>query len=93
MTSIGSTAGPIVCSDEDAAMLFQAVLFTVIAYLVACYAYGVYLLWKLYVGRKFHENLGQAEGLAPLDAADAAPSKAPPAPAQPSYEEAPAKAA
>ncbi|MEM7625179.1 MAG: hypothetical protein AAF333_06080 [Planctomycetota bacterium] len=42
-------------------MLFQAVLFTVIAYLVACYAYGLFLLWKLYTGRKFRDDGGQGE--------------------------------
>lgn len=44
-------------------MLFQAVLFTVIAYLVACYAYGMYLLWKLYTGRKFQAQNVEGEPL------------------------------
>jgi hypothetical protein len=33
-------------------MLFKAVLFAVMLYLVACYAYGIYLLWKLWTGRR-----------------------------------------
>lgn len=33
-------------------MLFQATLVAVIVYLAACYAYGLYLLWKLYTGRR-----------------------------------------
>ena len=37
-------------------MLFKAVLFAVMLYLVACYAYGVYLLWKLWAGRKLQSQ-------------------------------------
>ncbi|MEM9882201.1 MAG: hypothetical protein AAF800_04715 [Planctomycetota bacterium] len=35
-------------------MLFQATLIAVITYLAACYLYGMYLLWKLYTGRRLH---------------------------------------
>lgn len=35
-------------------MLFQATLIAVIVYLAACYAYGLYLLVKLYTGRRLH---------------------------------------
>lgn len=41
-------------------MLFKAVLFAVMLYLAACYAYGIYLLWKLWVGRRL---AGQPEGV------------------------------
>lgn len=68
-------------------MLFQAVLFTVIAYLVACYVYGLFLLWKLYAGRKFQDDGGQGEH--PAAATEAAPAASSPAPAY----EAPAAAA
>lgn len=35
-------------------MLFQATLIAVIAYLAACYAYGFYLLVKLYTNKRLH---------------------------------------
>lgn len=35
-------------------MLFKATLIAVIVYLAVCYAYGLYLLWKLYTGRRLH---------------------------------------
>ncbi|MEL7087747.1 MAG: hypothetical protein AAGL98_04790 [Planctomycetota bacterium] len=62
-------------------MLFQAVLFTVIAYLAACYAYGLFLLWKLYTGRRFREDGGLGEHPAtptadPATSADPAPAPA-----------------
>ncbi|MEM1028041.1 MAG: hypothetical protein AAGJ38_08150 [Planctomycetota bacterium] len=37
-------------------MLFQATLIAVITYLVACYAYGLYLLFKLYTGKRLHRE-------------------------------------
>ncbi|MEM8737285.1 MAG: hypothetical protein AAGG38_02240 [Planctomycetota bacterium] len=37
-------------------MLFQVVLIAVMGYLAACYVYGLYLLWKLYTGRRLHAD-------------------------------------
>lgn len=81
-------------------MLFKIVLFAVIVYLAACYAYGLFLLWKLYAGRKFQDDGGLGEHPAPAPGSVAGPgsvvttpSTASPAPqAQPAYDT-PAKAA
>jgi len=35
-------------------MLFKATLIAVIVYLAACYAYGLYLLVKLYTNKRLH---------------------------------------
>ncbi|MEM1109259.1 MAG: hypothetical protein AAGH99_11290 [Planctomycetota bacterium] len=80
-------------------MLFQATLIAVIVYLAACYAYGVYLLVKLYTNKRLHtENANFEENprslhdnaVEPTSEADAPAREA--APAQPTYDEA-AKAA
>ncbi|MEM9419351.1 MAG: hypothetical protein AAGA25_09930 [Planctomycetota bacterium] len=65
-------------------MLFKATLIAVIVYLAACYAYGLFLLFKLYTNKKM-----QAEIKNPVNRAEA-PAKQPAH--SPAYE-APAKAA
>lgn len=67
--------------------MFQAVLITVITYLVACYGYGLYLLWKLYTGRRFN-----GEAVAERSAVAAMP-QAKPAAMEETYQEPRAKAA
>ncbi|MEO0514305.1 MAG: hypothetical protein AAF086_03295 [Planctomycetota bacterium] len=73
-------------------MLFKATLIAVIVYLAACYAYGLYLLVKLYTNKRLHAapaNL-QENPRSLRDTADApAAATGPDAPAY----EAPAKAA
>ena len=58
--------------------MFQAVLFTVIAYLVGCYAYGLFLLWKLWTGRRLERQLAAYQG--PILEAAPPSDLAPPAP-------------
>jgi hypothetical protein len=71
-------------------MLFKVVLFAVIVYLTACYAYGVYLLFKLWSGRKLAQSSPAA--LAALPAGDQAGAATPAAEPMPRYAT-PAKAA
>lgn len=62
-------------------MLFKATLIAVIVYLVACYAYGLYLLFKLYTNKKMQAEFknpvntaGTISDHADQDAKQAAPA-------------------
>lgn len=52
--------------ERKPAMLFKITLFAVIVYLAACYAYGLYLLWKLYTGRRLGVDTAKLTGQAVL---------------------------
>lgn len=76
-------------------MLFQATLIAVIVYLAVCYAYGLYLLFKLYTGKRLHaESANLQENPRSLDdnTVQPAPGNAPETSARPGFS-APAKAA
>ena len=47
-------------------MLFNAVLGAVLVYLAACYAYGLVLLWKLYLDRR-SQTIGGTIGHGVMD--------------------------
>jgi len=60
--------------------MFQVVLIAVIAYLVACYGYGMFLLFRLYRSRPAAVEVAAAERQRQVEAAQNA-AKAGPAPA------------
>lgn len=72
-------------------MLFKATLIAVIVYLAVCYAYGLYLLWKLYTGRRLHLDAASL-GENPAPRTEQQDTAGAPRRAQPGYN-APAKAA
>ena len=66
--------------------MFQIVLIAVIAYLAACYGYGMFLLYKLYRSRPTAVEMAAAdrqrrEAIAPAPAVAASDSTPAPAPA------------
>lgn len=80
-------------------MLFQATLIAVIVYLAICYAYGLYLLVKLYTGKRLHtepanlqENPRSLEDNTVQPVPGSTPGSVPETSAQPGFS-APAKAA
>ncbi len=57
-------------------MLFKATLVAVIVYLAACYAYGLYLLVKLYANKRLHAAPAHLQEN-PRSISDTTPASAP----------------
>ncbi len=63
--------------------MFQVVLISVIAYLAACYGYGMFLLYKLYRSRPAAVQEAAAERQRRIAAAQATPAASAPTAAPP----------